>query len=152
MNAILKKLNYKKEKSLLVLQPPAEFEEVLIDFGQYLTIERSVSSKPVEFALVFCTKLQEVEEFSQQIDQVLIEDGLFWFAYPKGSSKRYKCEFNRDNGWLALGALGYEPVRMVALDDDWSALRFRKAKNIKTISRNPDHILSEEGKNKSIKK
>jgi hypothetical protein len=79
----------------------------------------------------------------------LEEDALFWFAYPKKSSKKYQCEFNRDNGWQSLGDLGFEPVRMVAIDEDWSALRFRKAENIKTITRNPDWIMSEQGKKKA---
>ena len=62
-------------------------------------------------------------------------DGLIWFAYPKGTSKKYKCEFNRDSGWAELGKHGFEPVRLVAIDEDWSALRFRNAENIKTMTR-----------------
>ena len=69
--------------------------------------------------------------------------------YPKGTSKKYKCEFNRDSGWPALGAGGYEPVRMVAIDEDWSALRFRKAEKIKSMTRNPDGAISKVGKQKA---
>jgi len=65
----------------------------------------------------------------------LTKDALLWFCYPKGSSKKYKCDFNRDNGWQALGELGFEPVRMVAIDEDWSALRFKPAEAIKTMTR-----------------
>jgi len=31
---------------------------------------------------------------------------------------------------------GYEPVRQVAIDEDWSALRFRKVEQIKKMTRN----------------
>ncbi|MBK6979274.1 MAG: hypothetical protein IPH28_21100 [Cytophagaceae bacterium] len=61
----------------------------------------------------------------------MANESLFWFAYPKGISKKYKCEFNRDNGWQSMGDLGYEPVRMVAFDEDWKSSRFKKAENIK---------------------
>jgi hypothetical protein len=37
-------------------------------------------------------------------------DATIWMAYPKASSKKYKCEFNRDSGWPTLGAAGFEPV------------------------------------------
>ena len=47
-----------------------------------------------------------------------------WFAYPKGSSKKFHCEFNRDTGWSVLRGLGFDTVRQVAIDADWSALRF----------------------------
>lgn len=51
---------------------------------------------------------------------------MIWYAYPKGTSKRYKCEFNRDNGWDAVLAAGFDSVRQIAIDEDWSALRFRR--------------------------
>ena len=53
-------------------------------------------------------------------------DAVVWFAYPKGSSKRYKSEVNRDDSWASVGQEGFEPVRMVAIDEDWSALRVRR--------------------------
>jgi hypothetical protein len=70
-------------------------------------------------------------------------------VYLKGSSKRYRCEFNRDTGWHALGDAGDEPVRQVAIDEDWSALRFRKAEFIKTMTRHPDGALSSAGRTKA---
>jgi len=54
-----------------------------------------------------------------------------WFAYPKGTSKRFRCEFNRDSGWHVLRSAGFDSVRMVAIDEDWSALRFRRRELIK---------------------
>jgi hypothetical protein len=72
-------------------------------------------------------------------------------AYPKGTSKNYKCDFNRDTGWAALGASGFEPVRMIAIDEDWSAIRFRRVEFIKTMTRDPNSRLSEKGKARSKK-
>jgi hypothetical protein len=56
-------------------------------------------------------------------------------AYPKGSSKKYKASINRDSGWESLGQHGFEGVRQVALDENWSALRFRKVEFIKVMTR-----------------
>ena len=70
-------------------------------------------------------------------------------AYPKSTSKKYKCEFNRDSGWPVLGAAGFEPVRMVAIDEDWSALRFRRVEHIKKMARNPEGAISTVGKRKA---
>ncbi|TAE26028.1 MAG: hypothetical protein EAZ91_18465 [Cytophagales bacterium] len=66
--------------------------------------------------------------------------------YPKQSSKKYRCEFNRDTGWASVGAAGFEPVRQVAINDDWSALRFRRAAYLKKITRNPEGMISSEGR------
>jgi hypothetical protein len=54
-----------------------------------------------------------------------------WFAYPKGTSKKYTCNFNRDTGWDAMKALGFDTVGIAAIDADWTALRFRREEHIK---------------------
>ena len=73
-------------------------------------------------------------------------DAILWCAYPKGSSTRYTCEFNRDTGWASLGTAGFEPVRQIAIDEDWSALRFRRAQYISTLRRDPARAISAGGK------
>jgi len=55
----------------------------------------------------------------------------------------------RDDGWQVLGDIGYEGVRMVAIDEDWSALRLRKTSYIKILKHNPKRAISREGKKKS---
>jgi hypothetical protein len=88
-----------------------------------------------------------VDEAAKAIAGRLEGDALVWFAYPKGTSKKFRCEFNRDTGWAALGELGLEPVRQVAIDEDWSALRFRRVEFIKTMSRS--FALTPEGRAKA---
>ena len=73
-------------------------------------------------------------------------DGMVWFAYPKGTSKKYKSEINRDNGWQILGELGFEGVRGVAIDEDWSALRFRRVEFIKAMNRDKKRAMITQGK------
>ena len=55
-------------------------------------------------------------------------------AYPKKTSKKYSATVSRDEGWGPLGENGYETVRLIALDEDWSILRFRKTVNKKSTS------------------
>jgi hypothetical protein len=45
----------------------------------------------------------------------------FWVAYPKGN----RADVNRDSLWPLLAEHGFRPISQVALDDTWSALRFR---------------------------
>lgn len=151
MNTLLKKLNFKTQESILILNSPSEFEIIAEDFSQYLGVRRALDKKEIEFSLTFCTTLSEIENRAPKIVELLVEDGLLWFAYPKKSSKKYKCEFNRDNGWQVLGDLGFEGVRMVAIDEDWSAIRFRRVENIKTLNRDQSWIMSEAGKKKAKK-
>src|SRR5262249_38320023 len=42
-----------------------------------------------------------------------------------------------------------EPVRMVAIDEDWSAVRFRRVDYIKSLTRPPEYALSARGRAKT---
>ena len=148
MNAIFKKLNYKDQKQIYILQAPKSFEKELEDMRSIAALKTNLSTaKEIEFFLAFVTKQKEVDDLAKKIALLLKGDGTVWFAYPKGTSKKYTCEFNRDNGWVELGKNGFEPVRMVAIDEDWSALRFRKVENIKTMTRSV--TISDAGRKKS---
>ncbi|MBT1702603.1 hypothetical protein [Chryseosolibacter indicus] len=148
MNAIFKKLNFKDQKQIFILNAPESFMPPLKEMESDTEIK--VSLKPaetIEFVLAFVTKQNEVDMLAEKIARQISVDGIVWFAYPKGTSKKYKCEFNRDTGWTELGKHGFEGVRMVAIDEDWSALRFRKAEHIKKMTRS--FAMSEQGKKKT---
>lgn len=147
MNPIFKKLNFKDQSQLHIINAPESFKKDMDEMAFLADVKTSLAvTKKVQFFLAFVTKQKEVDDLTNKVTPLVEGDGLVWFAYPKGSSKKYKCEFNRDNGWAVLGKQGYEGVRMVAIDEDWSALRFRKAENIKTMKRS--FAMSDTGKKK----
>jgi hypothetical protein len=151
MNPVFKKLNYKDQQQLHIINSPDSFKKETDEMKDAASIKTTLAgAKSVSFFLAFVTKQQEVNDLTSKVAALLEEDGLLWFAYPKGTSKRYTCEFNRDNGWEELGKHGFEPVRMVAIDEDWSALRFRKAEHIKNMTRSA--AISETGKAKLASK
>lgn len=147
MNPIFKKLNFKDQPQIYIVHAPASFKQA-VDEMRFLTkVKTSLSgAKKVSFFLAFVTRQNEVDDLTKEVVRLIEGDGIVWFAYPKGTSKKYQCEFNRDNGWAILGKLGYEGIRMVAIDEDWSALRFRKVENIKTMKRS--FAMSDAGKKK----
>ena len=91
----------------------------------------------LNFSLAFVTKQKEVDALAKSITGRAEGDAVIWFAYPKGTSKNYKSEINRDSGWRALNTTGFEGMRMAAIDDDWSALRFRRTELIKRADADP---------------
>ena len=83
--------------------------------------------------MAFATRQAEVDALSRVLANRAEGDALLWFAYPKGTSRRYKCDFNRDTGWQVIRGAGFDTVRQVAIDEDWSALRFRRMEFIKPV-------------------
>ena len=146
MASVFGKLNLKDQKQIVVLNSPASFEPELKTL-RGVVVQRDVKNAgDIEFSLAFVTRQAEVDTLGKAIGKKAQGDAVVWFAYPKGSSKKYKSEINRDSGWKVLGDAGFEPVRMVAIDEDWSAVRFRRVDFIKTLTRGKEHRMSAKGK------
>ena len=150
MASVFGKLNLKDQPEILVVNAPESFEPELASLRTVVVKRRAAEVKQIAFSLAFVTKQKELDELSKAVAKKAVGDAIVWFAYPKGSSKRYTCEFNRDTGWRALGEAGFEPVRMVAIDEDWSAVRLRRVEFIKTLTRDPSVMLSKEGKKRTV--
>jgi hypothetical protein len=148
MSPIFTKLNLKSQTEILVLNAPESFEPELAALDN-IAVRRDVGDvKEIAFSLAFVTRQKKVDSIARAIALKATGDAIVWFAYPKGTSKKYKCDFNRDTGWAALGAAGFEGVRMVAIDEDWSALRFRRVEFIQSMTRDKARALTKQGRKK----
>jgi hypothetical protein len=152
MTLLFKKLNYKAQTNILAINSPESFEIELNEMAKLAAIYKTEKElEKVDFAIVFVMTQDQINEAISLLFPKLVGDAVLWFCYPKGTSKKYKCDFNRDTGWAELGKYNLEGVRQVALDADWSALRFRKTAYIKTLTRSQDYAISEEGKKRVAK-
>ena len=98
-----KKINYKDSPSVVVINSPTSFESNIEAMQNLTTFHRDFSSvEKTDFIIAFCTKQTEVDTVAMEASKKLEADGLLWFAYPKGTSKKFKCDFNRDTGWAVL--------------------------------------------------
>ncbi len=132
MSAVMNKLGYKEQSPILIINDPQEFSAIKE------TIPTSVDDAikgDYSFILAFADSIAVAQNFAKDIAHALEGDGHLWLAYPKGSSKKYKSDLNRSTAWDLFGAFGFEPVSQVAIDEDWSAIRYRQVDNIKVMKR-----------------
>jgi hypothetical protein len=142
---IIKKLNFKDlGQTVLVLNSPASYENVMSSFqGE---VHREPANDFYDFVQVFGTSSSELQALARQGAALVDEnDGLLWLCYPKKTSKVYKgSDCSRESVAPMLSAEGFEPVRQIAIDEDWSALRFRRTEKIKSMVRK--FAMTEQGK------
>lgn len=151
MTPLFNKLNLKDHKEMLILNSPQSFSIEIESLDKTITVYKDLKkSKQVGFAMGFVTTREQIGLLIPSLNEKLIGDSILWICYPKGTSKKYTCDFNRDTGWEILGKYDFEPVRQVSIDEDWSALRFRRVQFIKTMKRS--FAYTEEGKIKSKSK
>jgi hypothetical protein len=75
--------------------------------------------------IAFVARAAELTDTAAPAIAAARDDRLAWIAYPKAG--QLGTDINRDSLARAVGELGVQPVRQVALDAVWSALRFRPA-------------------------
>lgn len=147
MNSVFKKMNFKGHSPIYVRNAPEAFKPMMVEMEGLTEFHENLGDTSYDFVICFLQTAKEVEELVNDLQGKMGEDALLWVAFPKKSSKKYKSEINRDSdAWQYIGDFGYEGVRSVAIDADWSALRFRQTKYIKTMKRNPKLAMSKEGK------
>jgi hypothetical protein len=126
-----KKLNFKSQSPILIFRPAESFAaEVSAMKG--VTEIHLIPKKDVKypFVIAFVEMHAEMEKTAHKVVRLLAEDDpVCWFAYPKGTSKIYKSDLSRDVLRASLLEMGLNAVRQIAIDDDWSALRFRAGKS-----------------------
>lgn len=76
-------------------------------------------------ALVFADDAASLRSLLDTHQGQLSGPDTVWVAYPKAN----RSDINRDTLWPILGEYGMRPIGQVALDDTWSAMRFRPLKD-----------------------
>ena len=75
--------------------------------------------------VAFARNKAELDSVAAPAIEAARQDKLAWIAYPKAG--KLGTDLNRDILAALLTTRGVQPVRQVAIDETWSALRFRPA-------------------------
>ena len=132
MHAALKKLLYKGQDPILVMNAPALYSPFL--GGLACRIDTRPRGK-YGFIQLFAATRAELEPKLDAALAALDGDSVFWICYPKKTSKSYTSDLSREIIWAMVQERGFEGVAMVAIDEDWSAFRVRVASLVKNTSR-----------------
>ena len=111
-----KKLQIPTGTSTFVVKAPKGF-----DLGSSVSKEAAGSA-----VLVFAINTRVLEAKAKPAIDAARENRLSWIVYPKAG--QLGTDLNRDRLNELMKPLGIEGVRMVSIDDVWSAMRFRPSR------------------------
>jgi len=118
--SVAAKLQIKPGQSVCVIGRP---QDVTLDLGQELSLAQDPRESDV--VIVYCVGRADLEELSEPLLAAAGRDALTWVAYPKAG--QLGTDLNRDRLAALLQSEGVRPVRQIAIDEVWSALRLRPA-------------------------
>src|SRR5262245_13742246 len=120
-----KKLGIKPKHKILILNAPQGYAASLGNLPDGAEIAPSAQGT-FDVVQLFVKNKAELDSNLKAAIQAMKPGALLWIAYPKQTSK-IKSDLNRDRLWQAVEPTGLTGVTLIAIDDSWSAMRFRPA-------------------------
>jgi predicted SnoaL-like aldol condensation-catalyzing enzyme len=130
MASTVKKLGLKPGMRALLLGAPSHYVNALAPLPDGVEVSESPGS-PHEFVQFFATKKSEITKSAKKLLQSAAPGALVWITYPKKTSG-VDSDLSREAVWAAMQGTGWRPVSQIAIDEVWSALRFRPTADVKS--------------------
>jgi len=130
MNLLAKKLQIKPGKHWLLFNAPSNYLTLLEPLPDGATVSYEAKGN-FDGAQVFVKNSHELAENLKVVMPVLRPDTILWIIYPKKSSG-IESDLEMMKSWDEMGKYGYGGVAAAAVDDTWTALRFRPKEQTKT--------------------
>lgn len=134
--ALLKKIRLLPGQRALVLDAPAGYLDRLVPLPANASLETetdAAGAAQYDFVQVFVQDSGELARLAPIAQQVCRYDGILWITYPKPSAaagSRIPSDLSRDGLWELMKPSGLAPVMQIAIDETWSALRFRPSERV----------------------
>ncbi|MEP7142424.1 MAG: YdeI/OmpD-associated family protein [Ferruginibacter sp.] len=128
--SLLEKLQLKDERNLLIQGLPSTVEKQFVKISFAKNVTPLLKTRKIDFALVFAISHKQLKDILRDVVPALHENAKLWVAYPKVSSK-IVSDLSRDCHWECISHFGFEEVRLINLDNIWSAVRFRRANQVR---------------------
>jgi hypothetical protein len=120
---LTEKLGLKGQLRALILNAPKGYRTLLGPLPPDITVNTKPSGQ-YDFVHLFVNNQAELANLGPSTLKAVKPTGILWISYPKQGGG-LESDMNRDKGWDLVTAAGFEPVAQVAVNDIWSALRFR---------------------------
>lgn len=127
-----KKLRFAPEHRVAVLNAPDGYLALLRPGPADMTTELQ-PNQAYDAVQLFVKDVAELRRLGPPAIRACKANSLLWVTYPKGGQTRGVTDLPATPWWMQRDVLGeitsetgYKPVAFVAIDDNWTALRFKR--------------------------
>ena len=121
---LAKKLGIKKGNHCIFIDTPEHYFSLLIDPPDYRSLViNDAHNESADFIHLFVRFEKELLSHWDEVKSKLKKDGMLWVSWPKGKSKIEKDIDENIIRHIGLTG-GLVDVKVCAVDEDWSGLKF----------------------------
>ena len=120
---LAKKLGLKDRYKYLLYNQPKHYFSLFSDLPDNISTLDTILTNTADFIHLFFTTVEELKIVVTKYKPALKKSGILWVSWPKGSSK-ISTDLKRDIIREHLLSIGLVDVKVAAIDDNWSGLKF----------------------------
>jgi len=120
---LARKLGIKEGFHVKLVNEPIYYLSLFADFPAKIKYPRKTVAHSIDFIHLFCKNFVDLEKHAPLLMKQLKKDGLLWVSWPKGSSS-IQTDLKREPVRDYMLQLGLVDVKVCAVDNDWSGLKF----------------------------
>lgn len=121
---LAKKLGMKPGMKVLTIGAPEHYRDLLGDTPDVMFRGRA---KTADLVHLFCPKRQVLDAKLDRAMSAVADGGMLWVSWPKKSSPLFQ-DITEDTLREVILPRGFVDVKVCAVDQDWSALKFMRRK------------------------
>lgn len=123
--SLTEKLELRDEKNVLIQGLPSSIEKQFMKLSFSKNLTPLLKTRKIDFALVFAVSQKQLKEILADVVPAMQVNAKLWVAYPKITSK-ITSDLTRETNWDIISHHGFQGEHSIALDNVWTAVRFRK--------------------------
>jgi len=120
---LAKKLGIKEGFVIKLVNDPPHYLSLFSDFPSEIKYTEKAEKNSIDFIHLFCKTFDDLKNNASELMNQLKKDGLMWVSWPKGSSS-IQTDLKREPIREHLLHIGLVDVKVCAVDEDWSGLKF----------------------------
>jgi hypothetical protein len=120
---LAQKLFIRENYTVLLVNAPQGYKAALTPLPAGAKVVTQSAGPPVDFIQVFAATKAEMDALAARVRPFLKDGGLLWLTYPKAG--QMNTDLKREVVWACGQKVGMSAVAQIAVDDVWSALRFK---------------------------
>jgi len=121
---LYQKLGLKPGLRYLALNPPAHIDELLAGAQG---VEMLTGRAEADIVHLFCPDRAALDAQGPAALDLVAEKGMLWISWPKKSSRLFR-DLTEDGLREVMLPTGWVDVKVCAVDQDWSGLKFLRRK------------------------
>ncbi len=135
LSALAKKLRLASNQAVAILNSPPGYLDLLAP-GPSTVVTAAKPDQAYDAVQLFVSSTDELRTLGPTAIRAVKPEGVLWITYPNGGRTRGATDLPATPWWTKrdvlgeiTGETGYRPVAFVSIDDNWTALRFKRSQN-----------------------